>query len=112
MFLRFALRKKRGKREAAKPRFLVLRRRTLTVGAALLAALQPCGSVITVEEHNVNGGLGSLVAEVLAEAGVGIALQRLGIPDGEYAAAADRGWMRQYHGFDAAAIVALVQKRD
>ncbi|WP_324065584.1 transketolase C-terminal domain-containing protein, partial [Klebsiella pneumoniae] len=32
--------------------------------AALLAALQPCGSVITVEEHNVNGGLGSLVAEV------------------------------------------------
>lgn len=79
--------------------------------AALLAALRPCGSVITVEEHNVNGGLGSLVAEVLAEAGVGIALQRLGIPDGEYAAAADRGWMRQYHGFDAAAIVALVQKR-
>ncbi len=50
--------------------------------AALLAALRPCGSVITVEEHNVNGGLGSLVAEVLAEAGVGIALQRLGIPDG------------------------------
>ena len=38
MFLRFALRKKRGKRETAKPRFLVLRRRTLTVGAALLAA--------------------------------------------------------------------------
>ncbi|VFS41293.1 Transketolase, C-terminal subunit [Serratia liquefaciens] len=38
--------------------------------------------MITVEEHNVNGGLGSLVAEVLAEAGVGIALQRLGIPDG------------------------------
>ena len=79
--------------------------------AALLAALRPCDSVITVEEHNVNGGLGSLVAEVLAEAGVGMTLQRLGIPDGEYAAAADRGWMRQYHGFDAAAIVARVQNR-
>ena len=39
MFLQFALRKKRGKRETAKPRFLVLRRRTLTIGAALLAAL-------------------------------------------------------------------------
>ena len=38
MFLQFALRKKRGKRETAKPRFLVLRRRTLTAGAALLAA--------------------------------------------------------------------------
>ena len=45
MFLRFALRKKRGKREAAKPRFLVLRRRTLTVGAALLAAAAIFGAV-------------------------------------------------------------------
>ncbi|STR40927.1 transketolase [Klebsiella michiganensis] len=63
--------------------------------AALLAALKPCKAVITVEEHNVNGGLGSLVAEVLAEAGAGIPLKRLGIPDGEYAAAADRGWLRK-----------------
>ncbi|VTN14872.1 pyruvate dehydrogenase subunit beta [Raoultella terrigena] len=39
---------------------------------ALLAALQGCRAVITVEEHNVNGGLGSLVAEVLAEGGAGI----------------------------------------
>ena len=38
MFLHLNLRKKRGKRELAKPRFLVLRRRTLTIGAALLAA--------------------------------------------------------------------------
>ena len=45
MFLQFALRKKRGKREAAKPRFLVLRRRTLTAGAALLAALAIFGAV-------------------------------------------------------------------
>ncbi len=78
--------------------------------AALLAALRPCGSVITVEEHNVNGGLGSPGGGGAGGSGVGIALQRLGIPDGEYAAAADRGWMRQYHRFDAAAIVALVQK--
>ncbi len=47
--------------------------------------------MMTVEEHNVNGGLGSLVAEVLAEAGTGITLKRAGIMDGEYAAAADRG---------------------
>lgn len=76
---------------------------------ALLAALKGCNAVITVEEHNVNGGLGSLVAEVMAEAGIGIPLKRLGIPDGEYAAAADRGWMRQHHGFDAQAIIALAK---
>jgi transketolase len=77
--------------------------------SALLAALKGCNAVITVEEHNVNGGLGSLVAEVMAEAGIGIPLKRLGIPDGEYAAAADRGWMRQHHGFDAQAIIALAK---
>lgn len=73
---------------------------------ALLAAVKGCKAVITVEEHNINGGLGSLVAEVLAEAGTGAVLKRLGIPDGEYAAAADRGWMRQHHGFDAESIAA------
>lgn len=77
---------------------------------ALLSALQGCKAVITVEEHNINGGLGSLVAEVLAEAGMGAILKRLGIQDGEFAAAADRGWLRQYHGFDAAAIAALARE--
>lgn len=76
----------------------------------LLSALQGSKAVITVEEHNINGGLGSLVAEVLAEGGVGAVLKRLGIPDGEYAAAADRGWLRQHHGFDAAAIAAQARE--
>ncbi|MTH44838.1 transketolase family protein [Intestinirhabdus alba] len=76
---------------------------------ALLAALKGCRAAISVEEHNVNGGLGSLVAETLAEAGEGIVLRRLGIPDGEYAAAADRGWLRQHHGLDAKSIAALAQ---
>lgn len=70
----------------------------------LLALLKESKRVITVEEHNINGGLGSLVAEVLAEAGCAIALVRLGIGDGEYAIAADRASMRAHHGFDAAGI--------
>lgn len=77
---------------------------------ALLAVVKGCKAVITVEEHNINGGLGSLVAEVLAEAGTGAVLKRLGIPDGEYAAAADRGWMRQHHGFDAESIAAQARE--
>ena len=39
MFLYFKRREKRGKREVPRPRFLVLRRKTLTVGAALLASV-------------------------------------------------------------------------
>ena len=37
--------------------------------------------IITVEEHNIYGGLGSIIAEVLAENGIGTKLQRIGIPD-------------------------------
>lgn len=81
---------------------------------ALFAALQGVKHIISVEEHNVNGGVGSIVAEVLAENGHGAVLKRLGIPDGEYAIAADRKDMRAYHGFDVAGIVnqtlALINK--
>ncbi|HCF8704812.1 TPA: transketolase family protein, partial [Klebsiella pneumoniae] len=28
----------------------------------------------------------------------------------EYAAAADRGWLRKHHGFDAASVAELAQK--
>ncbi|WP_313124032.1 transketolase C-terminal domain-containing protein [Pseudescherichia sp.] len=72
---------------------------------ALFAALQKSKHIISVEEHNVNGGVGSIVAEVLAENGQGAVLKRLGIPDGDYAIAADRKDMRAYHGFDVTGIV-------
>lgn len=78
---------------------------------ALLEALCAArGGVVTVEEHNANGGVGSLVAEVMAEAALGVPLIRLGIADGEYAAAGGRGPTRAKHGIDAAGIVAAVQR--
>lgn len=39
MFLSFNTKRRRGKHEAARPRFFVLRRRTLTLGAMACAAL-------------------------------------------------------------------------
>lgn len=71
----------------------------------LLTILQKSRHVITVEEHNINGGVGSLVAEVLAEAGCAIPLLRLGIADGGYAIAAGREDMRAHHGIDAAGVI-------
>lgn len=38
-------------------------------------------AVVTVEDHNIIGGLGSAVAEVMAEAGSGKPLKRLGLQD-------------------------------
>lgn len=71
----------------------------------LLHLLQGYPAVISVEEHNINGGVGSLVAEVLAEGGCGIPLLRLGIADGEYAIAGDRASTRARHSIDAASLV-------
>jgi transketolase len=49
--------------------------------AAVRSACQKVRLVITVEEHNVIGGLGSAVAEVLAEGNTAAPLRRIGIPD-------------------------------
>ena len=48
----------------------------------ILAAVQECGFVITVEEGALMGGFGSALLEVASDEGVGTAhVQRLGIPD-------------------------------
>ena len=49
--------------------------------AEILAAASETGAVLTVEEHNVTGGLGSAVAETLADGGVGVRFRRHGVPD-------------------------------
>ena len=49
--------------------------------ASLLDAANTSRAIMTVEEHNVLGGLGGAVAEVLAEAGCPVRLHRQGIPD-------------------------------
>lgn len=49
--------------------------------AAVEQAARQTRLVLTVEEHNVVGGLGSAVAETMAELGSSTPLKRLGIPD-------------------------------
>lgn len=48
---------------------------------AILAAARETGGIFVVEEHNITGGLGSAVAEVLAEEGIAIPFRRHGIYD-------------------------------
>jgi transketolase len=49
--------------------------------AEAVAAARETGAVLTVEEHNVTGGLGAAVAEALADAGAATRFRRLGVPD-------------------------------
>jgi transketolase len=48
---------------------------------SIIAAVSGVSAVITAENHSVIGGLGSAVAETMAEAGVGVPLRRIGLRD-------------------------------
>jgi transketolase len=77
--------------------------------AVLEAASAARKGVITFENHTIVGGLGSAVAEVMAENGIGRKLTRLGIPD-TFAHGASRPYLMKNLGLDALALVRSVEK--
>jgi transketolase len=64
--------------------------------------------VITLENHTIIGGLGSAVAEKMADAGSGKRLIRLGLRD-TYAHGASKAYLMKEYGLDAAALVTGVE---
>lgn len=73
----------------------------------LIEAARGKKGVITLENHTIIGGLGSLVAEILAEEGLGIRLKRLGLKD-TFAHGASKPYLMKKYGLDAGALVAAV----
>jgi transketolase len=72
------------------------------------AAKSRCG-VITLENHTIIGGLGTCVAEMMAEAGVGKKLIRLGLRD-TYAHGASRPYLMREYRIDAMALAEEMEK--
>lgn len=70
---------------------------------AVLKAASQARHMMTVEEHNVLGGLGSAVAEVLTEAGLPVRLKRHGIYD-EYSLIAPPTHLYHHYQLDAEGI--------
>ena len=70
---------------------------------AVLDAARRAPLLMTVEEHNVLGGLGSAVAEVLAESGAGARLRRHGIYD-EYSLIAPPTTLYAHYKLDGAGV--------
>ena len=75
--------------------------------AAVIAAAQKCGRVVTAEEGQIAGGFGSAVAEVLSEK-LPVKIKRIGIRDqfGESGTVAD---LWQKHGLDVEAMTQCVK---
>ena len=71
--------------------------------AAVLQAIEATGAILTVEEHTIIGGLGSAVAEVIAESNMLVRFTRLGIPD-TYTLAAPYAELQRYYSLDGEGI--------
>jgi transketolase len=75
---------------------------------AILEAAARTNKVMTVEEHNVLGGLGAAVAEVLTDEGAGVKLKRHGIYD-EYSLIAPPTHLYAHYKLDTAGIRSVAE---
>ncbi|HSV27856.1 MAG TPA: transketolase C-terminal domain-containing protein [Sedimentisphaerales bacterium] len=66
--------------------------------------------VITVEEHSVHGGIGSIVSEIATEEGLGVKVTRLGITEGQFAKAGPRKDIRAHYKIDQKGIVETARR--
>jgi transketolase len=78
---------------------------------AIVSAAKETGAIVTVEEHNVCGGLGSAVAEVLMDEGAGdIRFKRVALPDVNVTKVGSQDWLREQHGMGVSAIADAVRE--
>jgi transketolase len=81
----------------------------LASSALLDAVSRPRLGVISMENHTIVGGLGSAVAEIMAEHGIGKKLVRIGLQD-TYAHGGSRPYLMRTYGLDAMALVRRVEE--
>lgn len=77
------------------------------------AMIQYCKNsdlIVTIEEQNIIGGLGSIVAEIIADENINTNLLRFGINDKYSEKYGDRNWLHKYHGIDVDSIVKRIIK--
>jgi len=76
--------------------------------AILEAVASARHGVVTMENHTIVGGLGSAVAELMAEQGVGKRLHRIGLRD-TFAHGGSRPYLTRKYGLDAMALVRRIE---
>ena len=69
-----------------------------------------CRAMVTVEDHGIHGGLGSVAAQTLMEAGISCRFRRLGAPSDAFASLGYPEDLYRYYGYDAAGIASAVKE--
>tara|TARA_B110001454_G_C12505714_1_gene344650 strand:- start:183 stop:671 length:489 start_codon:yes stop_codon:yes gene_type:complete len=65
--------------------------------------------VVTMENHLINGGIGSIVADIIAENGIAKRLIKLGLND-TFAHGGSKAYLLKYYGLDAFALVKGIEQ--
>ena len=78
---------------------------------AICKAARETGGIVVLEEHNIHGGVGSAVAEVLMDEGAGpVPFKRLAFPDVNVTKVGSQAWLREQYGLGTADIVKAVKE--
>lgn len=73
--------------------------------AVIISCAERFDTIVTVEEHNIVGGFGSAVAEVLAEEGCPARLIRIGLNDEYCSKVGNQKYLREQYNMSAGGIV-------
>ncbi|WP_237732976.1 transketolase family protein [Bathymodiolus azoricus thioautotrophic gill symbiont] len=77
---------------------------------AIISAANESGGIVTIEEHNIDGGLGSAVAEVCMDNDVSPKVfLRIGLDDRYSSIVGSQDYLKAYYEMDSSAIVKKVQ---
>ncbi|MBU0611211.1 MAG: transketolase family protein, partial [Armatimonadetes bacterium] len=77
---------------------------------AIVRAARETGGILTIEEHQLSGGLGSAVAEVLCDEGAAPKrFKRLALPDQYVTLVGTHEWLLDKFGLAAPHVVAAVK---
>ena len=79
--------------------------------AAVLEAASQTGAIVTLEEHNCHGGLGSAVADVLALGGAGVPFAKVAAPDRHVHVAGSQAFFRAMAGDPVALVHRLLERQ-
>lgn len=77
--------------------------------AALRAAARETSAIVTLEEHSVIGGLGSAVAETIAEFDERVPFKRIGLPPEFASQVGSQTYLRDRYGLSADAMLSSVE---
>ena len=76
----------------------------------VLSILKQHKLIISLEEHQINGGLGSLLAEIIVESQLPLKLKRMGIDNKLISEVGDQNYLRSINYIDSVSIIKYIKE--